>query len=405
MSMRAARRIVRYTAITAGITLSLTMTRANAGGMYSVIGLGSGTPSGISDAGQVLIGNSLVQNGVVTPLAIPYSPTGNNHTAISPGGTIAYSDGYMGPTHVIKDGQDYNAGAVRGGTVFGSDHSSPRAVNDAGAVVGESHTLARLEQAFISTPGPNGTYQALSLSNGTLGVGTATAINNPGTAVGWADAVNWRNQAFVGTMNNSPGYNSYGAAPNLIGTLGGQNSTATSINDKGQVVGWSNIATDWKPPSNPQGYFTPEPTHAFIYQNGKMTDLGTLPGYADSAATAINAMGRIVGHLSNTQDTIDTGSYSLVSSPLHAAMWAPNSTSPIDLNTLLPGGSGWILQDATGINASGQITGWGTLNGQEQAFLLTPGVGDAATVPEPGSLLVFSLITVVGVIARRKIRV
>jgi uncharacterized membrane protein len=284
--------------------------------------------------------------------------------------------------------------------VFGSNHSSPRAVNDAGAVAGESHTLARLEQAFVSTPESNGTYRAVSLGNGGTGVSAATAINNAGIAVGWTDAFNWRNQAFVGTTNGS----SYGYTPNTIGTLGGQNSTATSINDKGQVVGWSNIATDWKPPSNPQNYFTPEPTHAFIYQNGKMTDLGTLPGYQDSAATAINAMGQIVGHLSNTQDSISTASYSLISSPLHAALWEPNSTSPIDMNTLLPGGSGWMLQDATGINASGQITGWGTLNGQEEAFLLTPGAGDASAVPEPTSLFVFGLITVVGVIARRKTR-
>ena len=100
MSMRAARRIGRNAIITAGITLSLTMTRAEAGGMYSITSLGSGTPSGISDAGQVLIGNSLYQNGVVTPLAIPESPAANNHTVISPGGTIAYSDGYMGSTRM-----------------------------------------------------------------------------------------------------------------------------------------------------------------------------------------------------------------------------------------------------------------------------------------------------------------
>ena len=397
MSIRAARRIGRYAAITAGITLSLSMTRADAGGIYSITGLGSGTPNGISDAGQVLIGNSLIQNGVSTNV-IPNTIYGGINSSISSGGTIVYTGpltslSYESSAHVIKNGVDYDAGAVPYiGTPYGHDHSSPRAVNDAGTVVGESHTNGRLEQAFTSTPGPDGAYHPVSLGSNGGTVSTATAINNSGTAAGWTDVPGeWKNQAFVGSSHNT------------IGTLGGQNSTATSINDKGQVVGWSNIATDWKPPSNPQGYFTPEPTHAFIYQNGKMTDLGTLPGYTNSAATAINAMGQIVGHLSNTQDTISTYSYSLFSSPLRAAMWAPNATSPIDLNTLLPGGSGWILQDATGINASGLITGWGTLNGQEQAFLLTP--GDSAAVPEPGSLFVFGLITVASVMARRKLRV
>jgi probable HAF family extracellular repeat protein len=43
-----------------------------------------------------------------------------------------------------------------------------------------------------------------------------------------------------------------------------------------------------------------------------------------------------------------------------------------DLNTLIPGGSGWVLRIATGINDNGQITGTGTVGDQTHAFLLTP---------------------------------
>jgi probable HAF family extracellular repeat protein len=43
-----------------------------------------------------------------------------------------------------------------------------------------------------------------------------------------------------------------------------------------------------------------------------------------------------------------------------------------DLNKLIPTGSGWVLTEADGINASGQIIGMGTHSGQEHAFLLTP---------------------------------
>lgn len=56
----------------------------------------------------------------------------------------------------------------------------------------------------------------------------------------------------------------------------------------------------------------------------------------------------------------------------------------IDLNTLLPNGSGWLLQEAIGINDSGQITGYGLYNGTEEAFLLNTASGQ--TTPEPGSI-------------------
>jgi probable HAF family extracellular repeat protein len=43
-----------------------------------------------------------------------------------------------------------------------------------------------------------------------------------------------------------------------------------------------------------------------------------------------------------------------------------------DLNKLIPTGSGWVLTEADGINASGQIIGMGTHSGQEHGYLLTP---------------------------------
>ncbi len=45
----------------------------------------------------------------------------------------------------------------------------------------------------------------------------------------------------------------------------------------------------------------------------------------------------------------------------------------VDLDTLLPANSGWTLQYAVGINASGQICGFGTHNGATHAFILNPG--------------------------------
>ena len=49
----------------------------------------------------------------------------------------------------------------------------------------------------------------------------------------------------------------------------------------------------------------------------------------------------------------------------------------IDLNSLLPAGSGWTLDEATAINDRGQIVGEGYYHGVECGFLCSvAGVGE-----------------------------
>lgn len=68
-----------------------------------------------------------------------------------------------------------------------------------------------------------------------------------------------------------------------LGTLGGTYSEALGINHWGQIVGQSSTAAGGSP-------------HAFIWQNGTMTDLGTLdPHYQYTDAVAINRAGKVVG--------------------------------------------------------------------------------------------------------------
>jgi len=67
-----------------------------------------------------------------------------------------------------------------------------------------------------------------------------------------------------------------------LGTLGGNVSQATSLNDSDQVAGWSEIADEF------------QHRHAFLWAHGTMQDLGTLGGCC-SRADAVNVAGQVAG--------------------------------------------------------------------------------------------------------------
>ena len=68
-----------------------------------------------------------------------------------------------------------------------------------------------------------------------------------------------------------------------LGTLGGINSDAHAVNDRGQVVGESYAAGG-------------ACLHAFSWTRaGGMVDLGTLPGGGRSHVDAVNDRGQVVG--------------------------------------------------------------------------------------------------------------
>jgi probable HAF family extracellular repeat protein len=70
-----------------------------------------------------------------------------------------------------------------------------------------------------------------------------------------------------------------------LGTFGGVDAWANGVNNRGQVVGMSSTSTDR--------------LHAFVWQNGSMTDLGTVTdeegANLGSEAFDINNRGLIVG--------------------------------------------------------------------------------------------------------------
>jgi probable HAF family extracellular repeat protein len=109
-----------------------------------------------------------------------------------------------------------------------------------------------------------------------------------------------------------------------LGTLGGDGSEGTGINDRGEVTGNSGTA-------NGQA-------HAFLWRKGEMIDLGTLGGTA-SFASGINDRGEVVGSSSLAGDTAE-----------HAFVWRDGTMT--DLGSL-----GGGLSHASAINHFGVITG------------------------------------------------
>jgi probable HAF family extracellular repeat protein len=67
-----------------------------------------------------------------------------------------------------------------------------------------------------------------------------------------------------------------------IGTLGGDSSEAAALNNLGDVVGRATTASG--------------ASHAFLYRNRELFDLGTLPGGTSSYASGINDRGDVVGY-------------------------------------------------------------------------------------------------------------
>jgi probable HAF family extracellular repeat protein len=142
-------------------------------------------------------------------------------------------------------------------------------INDDGSVVGGAVlSTTQIEGAFVWKNG------ALSRLPTLGGVSAAEAVNNWGLVVGHSKppsseqyppshAVAW----FNGRIFD-------------LGTLGGSNSAALDVNERGQIVGSSEVSVS--------SY------HAFLHECGRMKQLGSMGGDY-SLARSINDFGQVVG--------------------------------------------------------------------------------------------------------------
>jgi len=229
-----------------------------------------------------------------------------------------------------KDGMAINLGTLDGGY-----ESQAMAVNNSGQVVGIASNLISYADSFLRKKTQaraflweNGVLQDL----GTLPGGTdamALFINEPGQIVGQSYSANSTVPPAVG-CNDSPltlyAFIWQEGQMTDLGTLGGNCTFPYSLNNHGQVVGQSNLAGDIT-------------SHPFLWQREKMKDLGTLGG-TYGFAEWLNDAGTVVGSATNDGDQA-----------LLAFRW--EKTTMTNLGAL-PGNA---CSAADAINSAGQIVG------------------------------------------------
>lgn len=238
-----------------------------------------------------------------------------------------YSMGEVSP-HAIR---------VQGGDTADLGAFCPRAINRAGSVVGtqesvdpatglvRTHAVLWNRGALVPLDplAPGADCSALDLSNNGRIVGSAFAENGLAPI-----AVLWRRGAIT-----------------ELGTLGRSPAQATSVSPRGRyAAGFSATASG--------------ALHAFRYKlrtNGtvrRRRDIGALSPGGWSVAYDVNNAADVVG-------TSDGRAFLFTRGRL------------LDLNTSIPASHGWTLVAATGINAGGDIVGWGQHGADGlRAFLL-----------------------------------
>lgn len=299
-------------------------------------------------------------------------------------GHYTTSDGYY---HAYRyDGSAF----VDLGSLPNSDYSYGLGINDHGHVTGYS-VVDTYAVAFVHDGQGMTNISSPDETNS-----TGYAINNSGAIVGDASRIGFH-QAFL-YENGSKEY---------LGTLAGSTSYATDINSAGQVVGHSTSDTLY--------------THAFLFTDGNMVDLGTLPGGRTSFAHGINDAGMVVGasernrgvyhaflhdgttmhdlgklNNGNNSEAYDINNLGQIVGSAQAGTSRSYSAFIYDgavmhnLNDMIEPTSGWHLTSAEAINDAGQIVGYGKYAGEDRAFLLTPS-SNMVPVPEPASIGMFGL--------------
>jgi probable HAF family extracellular repeat protein len=349
---------------------------------YTVIDLGTlgGTFSiafGVNDQGQIdglsttpgdqVTHGFVLENGVMTDMGTLGGP--NSQALFGPGeaaqATGLAENGIPDPngedfcglgTNLVCLGFDWQNGVMSPLSTLGGNNAQGSDINAQGQIAG---------MAENSTPDPNcpapqvlqfrpavwteGKIQVLAVSPGDP-EGAAFGINDRGDTVGASGTCAAYDLRYGAPLQPRHAllWRKGGAKAIDLGNLGGRiNNSGFAINQSEQVAGASDLPGD-------------KFQHAFVWQGGVMTDLGTLTGDVVSAAVGINNRGQATGV------SIDAAGN------LRAFLWQNGVMT--DLNSLIPPNSPLYLMHGCGINSRGQIVGYALQisTGELHAYLATP---------------------------------
>jgi probable HAF family extracellular repeat protein len=234
------------------------------------------------------------------------------------------------------------------GTLPHGYSSSAGWVNDAGMILGESETgdidpISGLP-VNLAVVWKQGQINSLGTLGGSFSFGNA--MNNRGQVVGLALNAISDPFSYLGLGTQTRAFLWDKGVMRDLGTLGGPDSWAASINESGQVAGWA--FTNSTP-----NLVTGIPTqHPFLWKDGTMRDLGTLGGTFGVVGTrnggsggGLNNRGQVVGTMNLAGDLTH-----------HPFLW--NRGVLTDLGTL-----GGTNGEAYWINNAGEIVGRADLTG------------------------------------------
>lgn len=237
-----------------------------------------------------------------------------------------------------------------GSVAYGISNRTPE--HPAGLVTGviqlEAHMINR-NQGFVYDPAAENLLPIPPLSGAPDSVGVA--INKNGVVAGFSGG-------HVIAFNSGNLIDLQPGEPIVLTDV----SVGVDINDNGQIV------------SN-----APDPA---IY------DLQSAQPALVPIAMPPTADGGTVSAVNNGGDTVGAAIYRNI---LRAFIQNKNVNNgvAIDLNILIPPNSGWVLTSANDISDNGYIVRYGTLNGRNALFLLTPVVPVVPPALEVKSLMLF----------------